>query len=135
MKKFRVKVNGKIYEVEVEEVGESSTSQSVSKSVTSEVPKAKPISEPKPKKVETPKPKPKPASSEGGEEIKAPMPGKILEVRKKEGESVNEGDVLIILEAMKMENEIMAPISGTVRSVYVNPGQMVETDDLLVIIE
>ena len=139
MKKFRVKVNDKIYEVEVEELG-GDTAQSVQTQSISH-PKPKSASQPVKKQAPVPtkskevsKPKPKPAPSSGGEEIKAPMPGKILEVRAKEGDSVNEGDVLLILEAMKMENEIMAPTSGTVKGVYASVGQMVESDDLLVVL-
>ena len=137
MKKFRVKVNGKVYEVEVEEIGGTSE---VSSKPVQETPKvqstsqAKPVSTSTPKKVDTPKPKPKPKAQGEGEEIKAPMPGKILEIRVKEGDSVNEGDVLLILEAMKMENEIMAPVSGVVKGIYVSTGQMVDTDDLLIIL-
>ncbi len=135
MKRFKVKVNGKVYEVEVEEVGEVTTgSQPRVETPKKEVskPKAAPSPKSAPKKTEAPKPKPQ--ASGDGEEVKAPMPGKILEVRVKEGDSVSEGDVLLILEAMKMENEIMAPVAGTVKAIYVSPGQMVETDDLLVIL-
>ncbi len=137
MKKFKVKVNGKIYEVEVEEIG--GVSEASSKPVqepkkTQPKTQAQPVSTPITKKAETSKPKPKPKAQGEGEEIKAPMPGKILEIRVKEGDSVNEGDVLLILEAMKMENEIMAPVSGVVKGIYVSTGQMVDTDDLLVVL-
>ncbi len=69
-----------------------------------------------------------------GEVVKAPMPGNILKVNVTQGQAVKEGDVLVILEAMKMENEIMAPKSGTVNQVLVTKGATVDTDAPLVVI-
>jgi len=69
------------------------------------------------------------------EEVKAPMPGKILEVLVKVGDQVKEDDELLMLEAMKMENPIYAPIDGTVKEIKVQANDSVETDQLLVVIE
>jgi acetyl-CoA carboxylase biotin carboxyl carrier protein len=69
------------------------------------------------------------------EEVKAPMPGKILEVLVKVGDQVKEDDELLMLEAMKMENPIYAPIDGTVKDIKVNANDSVETDQVLVVIE
>ncbi|MBQ8089059.1 MAG: acetyl-CoA carboxylase biotin carboxyl carrier protein subunit, partial [Clostridia bacterium] len=77
--------------------------------------------------------KPAPAAAPAGAEtIKAPMPGNINDVRVKAGQSVKKGDILVILEAMKMENEIMAPRDGVVASVNVSKGATVSTGDVLV---
>ena len=75
-----------------------------------------------------------PAPVAGGEKINAPMPGNILDVKVATGASVKKGDVLVILEAMKMENEIMAPCDGTVKQVLVNKGATVNSGDPLVVI-
>ncbi|MEC9490646.1 MAG: biotin/lipoyl-containing protein, partial [Halanaerobiales bacterium] len=65
----------------------------------------------------------------------APMPGSILEINVKKGDTVSEGDLLIILEAMKMENEIIADQSGTVKDIKVRVGDSVDTEDILMVIE
>ena len=70
----------------------------------------------------------------GGESVKAPMPGNILKVAVSVGQTVKEGDLLCVLEAMKMENEIMAPKAGTVAQVVVSKGASVNTGDVLVVI-
>lgn len=75
-----------------------------------------------------------PAVTAAGETVKAPMPGNILKVNVSAGQSVKEGDVLVVLEAMKMENEIMAPKAGTVAQVLVQKGSTVDTDAPLVVI-
>jgi len=69
------------------------------------------------------------------EEVKAPMPGKILEVLVNVGDAVNEDDELVILEAMKMENPIYAPVGGTIKEIKVKANDSVETDQLMLIIE
>ena len=108
MKKYRVVVNGVSYEVELEAL------ESASSAV-----QEKPV-------VERPS-QPVQPSQNGGEVIKAPMPGTILDVKVQSGQSVKAGDILFILEAMKMENEILAPVGGTVSSLSVTKGQSVET--------
>ncbi len=76
-----------------------------------------------------------PAQSVGaGEQVKSPMPGNILAVNVTPGATVNAGDVMFVLEAMKMENEIVAPVSGTVKQVLVAKGSVVNTDEVLAVI-
>ena len=119
MKKFSIKVNGKDYEVEVEEIGGS---QSVTQTIK---PVATAKKAPTPSKTATVKGK------EGSLKVTAPMPGTILAVNVKVGDQVKKGDTLVILEAMKMENEIAAPEDGVVASINVEAGVSVESGQLL----
>ena len=108
MKKYRVNVNGTVYEVELEEITGA----------------AAPVATPA-----------APASAPaGGEQITSPMPGNILSVNVSAGDTVKKGQVLMILEAMKMENEIMSPCDGKVVSVSVAKGAAVESGTLLCVI-
>jgi biotin carboxyl carrier protein len=127
MKKFNVKVNGIAYEVEVEELGGAVAS----------APVAAPAAAPAPAPQAAPAPVAAPAaaaapSAAGSVKITAPMPGSILAVNVNAGETVTKGQVLVILEAMKMENEILAPQDGVVASVAVKKGDSVNSNDLLV---
>lgn len=123
IKKYNITVNGNTYEVEVEELGmEASTPR-------------QPVVNQTPRPQATPKAqvqKPQTAAPVGGEVISAPMPGTINDVRVKVGDSVKKGQVLVILEAMKMENEIMSSCDGTVKSVNVSKGASVSASDVLV---
>ena len=112
MKKYRVNVNGTVYEVELEEI-------------TGSAPAAAPAA-PAAAAART--------AAAGGERICAPMPGNILKINVAPGQKVEEGDVLIVLEAMKMENEIVATKSGTVAQIAVSKGAVVETGAPLVVI-
>lgn len=123
MKKFNIKVNGKAYEVEVEEVGSSTPSFSS--------PAAPAVSAPVNETKSAPAPAPAPVNA-GSSSIKAPMPGTINAVKVTAGESIKKGQVVAVLEAMKMENEIMAPEDAVVASVAVSQGQSVNTGDVIV---
>ena len=127
MRKFNVNVNGTLYEVEVDEIQAGAAAAPARKPIPAAAPKAAAP------KAAAPKAAPaRPAAAPAGAEtVKAPMPGNILEVRVKDGQSVQAGDVLIILEAMKMENEIMAPAAGIVSGVAVQKGSAVATGAVL----
>ncbi len=105
MKKYKINVNGTVYEVEIEELSGAAAAAAPAAP-------AAPVS---------------PAAPAEGEVIAAPMPGNILAVNVKAGDAVKKGQVLMILEAMKMENEIMCPRDATVVSVSVSKGAAVET--------
>jgi glutaconyl-CoA/methylmalonyl-CoA decarboxylase subunit gamma len=137
MKKYYVTVNGNRYEVEVEEVkgdfqNRYEASPMNTASAEMQAPQVKEA--PKPEAAQAPKPATKSVPA-GGEKINCPMPGTIVSVNVKEGASVKKGDLLFVLEAMKMENEIVSPVDGTVGSVVVTKGQTVNTEDLLAVIE
>jgi len=117
MKKYRVNVNGTTYEVEVEELSGAAVAASAAAPAA---PAAAPAAS---------------AAPAGGEQILSPMPGNILDVRVNVGDAVKSGQVLMILEAMKMENEIMAPHDGKIAAVSVKKGDTVEPDTLLCVIE
>ena len=121
MKKYNVTVNGVLYEVVVEEVDAANVAAPVATAAPA-APKAAPAA---PKAAA-------PAAAAGSVVVKAPMPGNIIKVNVKAGDSVKKGDVLCILEAMKMENEVCAPADGVVASVNVAQGASVQTDDVLV---
>ncbi|HAJ32321.1 MAG TPA: acetyl-CoA carboxylase biotin carboxyl carrier protein subunit [Candidatus Atribacteria bacterium] len=136
MRKFQIKVDGKVYEVEVEEVGgnESSTGTiSAPQPVVTKV-KEEPVSKKAAKPSSSPTPTKTPTAAVAGEEVVAPMPGKVLQLKVAEGDSVKEGDTLLILEAMKMENEIVANTSGNVKKINVSTNDMVDTGDVLLVI-
>ncbi len=116
MKKYRVNVNGTSYEVEIELIDGASAPAAAPAPAVEE--KAAPAAAPV-------------AAPAGGEAINAPMPGTILAVNVTAGQAVKKGDVLFILEAMKMENEIMAPADGTVAAVAVTKGATVESGAVL----
>lgn len=119
MKNYIVTVNGVSYEVSVEEVGESQAAPAAVKAAPAAAPKAA-------------VPKKKAASGAAGAvKVSAPMPGKIITVKKNAGASVKKGEVILVLEAMKMENEIVAPQDGVVASVDVAAGDVVEAGDVL----
>jgi glutaconyl-CoA/methylmalonyl-CoA decarboxylase subunit gamma len=142
VKKYYVTVNGNRYEVEVEEVkGDFSPSIAAAPTVNVEprpVVKPQPVQQaPQPVKEEV-KEAPKPAATSGsasGEAIECPMPGTILKVNITEGNNVKQGDVLFVLEAMKMENEIMAPKDGKVVQINVAKGAVVNTGDTLAVLQ
>lgn len=114
MKKYKVNVNGTVYEVAIEVMDGAAP--------VAAAPAAAPA------------PAPAAAAPAGGEKVSAPMPGTILDVRVSNGASVKKGDILFILEAMKMENEIMAPCDGTAASVSVTKGTAVDSGALLCVI-
>ncbi len=129
MKKFRVKLSGNVYQAEVEKVSDylyrvRVDDNVIEVEVESEAVKAvKSISKP----VKT---------QETGERvIQSMLPGTVTKILVSEREEVNAGDTLLILEAMKMENEIVAPASGKVKEIRVSEGQRVETGDVLVVLE
>lgn len=130
MKKFRVVVNGNEYEVGIEEIkGESGSMPT---------PKVAPAVAPAPaKKVAAPAPIPvikaAPVSA-GSETVTAPIPGVILTMCVKVGDKVAKGSTLLVLEAMKMENEIMAPIDGVVSEIRAQQGTSVNAGDILVVV-
>jgi len=127
MKKYNVTVNGVLYEVEVEEVGAQYAPAPVAAPVAPATPApVAPVAPAAPKAA----PKAAPAAT-GSVSVKAPMPGNIIKVNVKAGDSVKKGDILCILEAMKMENEICAPSDGVVAGVNVVQGASVQTDDVL----
>lgn len=127
--KYIVTLNGMDYEVEVDELKEAI--------VTNVAPTAAPVvAAPAAASAASPAaPAAAPAAVSGsGTPVKSPMPGTILSVNVSEGKAVNEGDVLFILEAMKMENEIVAPASGTVNKIVASKGSSVATDEVLAFI-
>lgn len=126
MKKFNITVNGNAYEVEIEEVKAAAP--------VAAAPKAAPAAA-----AAAPAPKAAPAAAAaapaaGDNTVTAPMPGKIVKLVASVGQAVNAGDVLLILEAMKMQNEITAPAAGTVKSFAVNAGDSVKPGQTMVVI-
>jgi biotin carboxyl carrier protein len=131
MKKFRISVNGNSYEVEVEELDGNSTTASPAPVQKSPAPVAK-----KPKKAApTKKPQKSTPPVAGGHKVESPMPGTILSINVAEGDSVSNGDVLLVLEAMKMENEITSEVDGTIVSINIENGAAVDAGEVLVVIE
>lgn len=114
MKNYTITVNGNVYEVTVEE-GASTGAAPAPRAAAPAAPKAAPAA-----------PKAAPAGTQGSVTVAAPMPGKILGVKASVGQAVKKGEVMLILEAMKMENEIVAPSDGTVASINVSVGDAVE---------
>lgn len=120
MKNYRITVNGTAYDVAVEELGAGT------------VPAAVPAAAPAAPVAAAPAPAaPAAGGTEGSVKIAAPMPGKILAVKANIGQAVKRGDVVMVLEAMKMENEITAPQDGTIAGISVAVGDSVESGDTL----
>lgn len=114
MKKYKVKVNGKVYEVELEAVEESQGH------VVSDAAQSAPAANN--------------AAPAEGATINAPISGKVLDIKVSVGQKVNKGDVVCIIEAMKLENEVLASVSGTVKEIKVSKGAMVSNKQVLIVI-
>ena len=122
MRKYRVTVNGTVYEVELEEI--TGAVPAAASAAAAPAPAAAPAAAPAPA-----------APAGEGEQITSPMPGTILAVNVTVGQSVKKGDVLMVLEAMKMENEIMCPRDGVGSSVQAAKGASVESGTLLCVLQ
>ena len=121
--KYIVNLNGKNYEVEVEETTAAITAVTDTPQAQTPAPKAQPVPEAPPANA--------PVSAGEGEIVTAPMPGTILSVDTSVGSRVNSGDVLMILEAMKMENEIICPRDGVISTLFAAPAKVVDTGVVL----
>ena len=118
MKNYTITVNGTVYDVTVEEGAAGSAASAPKAAAPKVAPKAAPKAA-------------APAGAAGSVKVNAPMPGKILSVKASAGQAVKKGDVIMILEAMKMENEVVAPQDGTVASINVAAGDLVEAGAVL----
>jgi glutaconyl-CoA decarboxylase len=127
IKKFRVKVDGKEYSVEVESVEEEKSLKGITQ--TQNKPEAKPATGVTKQAI-----KREPLAT-GDKCVVAPMPGAVVKINCRPGEMVNKGDVIIVLEAMKMENEIHSPMDGLVKEVNVKEGMTVSPEEVMVAFE
>ena len=137
MKNYRVTVNGVVYDVVVEEVAGGApvpTYVAPAPVAAAPAPAPAPVVAPTPAPAVAPAPAaaPAPAGKAGSVSVKAPMPGTVNKINVKPGDAVKKGDVLCVLEAMKMENDITAPEDGVVASVETTQGASVATDAVLV---
>lgn len=114
MKIYKIKVNGKSYRVELEEIEQVDST---------------PLEEKK--KQETKKI----VNNDGGKEVVSPIQGQVTNIKVKVGDKVQKGDVLLIIEAMKLENEVVSPFEGQVAEILVSKGQNVKAKDVIVVIE
>lgn len=120
MKNYRITVNGTAYDVAVEELG------------AGQAPAAAPVAAAPVAAPAAPAPAAAPAAGQAGSvSVSSPMPGKILSVKTSVGAAVKQGDVILVLEAMKMENDVVAPQDGTIASINVAAGDSVESGDTL----
>lgn len=115
-RKFRIKIDGKIFEAEVEEI----SGEEVGKPVV--------------KTKETPSSQIAPPSTKAGKSIVAPMPGKIIKINVSKGQKIKKGDVILVIEAMKMEQEINSSLEGTVTDLQVSEGDMVKKEQILIVL-
>ncbi len=129
MKMFRVVVNGSEYKVGIEELQEDNAPQPFQTKPTPPPRKTQPQHTPKAQPIAA-----KADSSASGGTITAPMPGTVLQVEVGIGDNVTKGQTLLVLEAMKMENEIMAPADGVVQELNVTKGVSVNAGDILVVL-
>lgn len=136
MQKFKIRVNGEVYEVEVEEIGGNPGCCAAPAPAVAPPPAPVAAAPAPPAPAAAPAaPKPAaPAAGGGGGTLCSPMPGTILDVKVKVGDVVKAGDILLILEAMKMENELTADKAGTIKEVKVSKGQAVSGGDALIVI-
>ena len=118
MKTYTITVNGTVYDVTVEEGSTAGAAQTAAPVQRAAAPKAAPAA-------------PKAVGTQGSVKVNAPMPGKILAIKAEAGKAVKKGEVILVLEAMKMENEIVAPQDGTVASVNVAVGASVEAGEVM----
>lgn len=121
LRKFKVEINGREYDVKFEEIGAATVQQFTEAAVSQTTERAT-----------APQQQSAPVSSAGGKSITAPMPGNILDIRVNIGDKVSKNKPLLILEAMKMENEIVAPQDGTITAIHVQKGDTVNAGTLLV---
>lgn len=132
--KYRVTVDGTAYTVEVESLGAGAALPAAPAPVAAPVAAAAPAPAPAPAAPVAEAPAAAAPVAEGANTVTAPMPGKILNVKVNVGDSVNNGDLVLLLEAMKMENEVFATASGKVAEVRVKSGDSVNTGDVLLVI-
>ncbi len=119
MKKYNITVNGKTYDVAVEE---ANGSQPSAPAAPVAAPAAKPAA-------------PAPAANVSGTEVKSPMPGTVLDVKVNVGDTIEKGSPVIVLEAMKMENDVVASESGKIASINVKKGDSLESGSLIAVIQ
>ena len=131
--KYKVTLNGRTYEVEIE-AGKAMCVAEYEAYAPAAAPAAAPVAAAPVAAAPVAAPAAAGVTVSGGESVNAPMPGNILKVNVSVGQSVKAGQVLVVLEAMKMENEIMAPRAGSVAQVLVQKGSTVNTDDVLVVL-
>ncbi len=139
-RKFKVTVNGEVFDVEIETANSSTSEQKVTKKVENKlapIPEATTTAPTKEPVIAAPREEPKKEGvvTNGSKVVAAPLPGKILSVKVKKGSSVKKGDLLLILEAMKMENEIYSSQDGTITDILVSAGDYVSTGDKLIVME
>ncbi len=126
MSKYRITLEGKTYEMEVELLAENGTPQPAVQKAIQEVKSA-----PKAAAVNTAAPAAKKPAANSTGTVTAPMPGTVIRIEKGEGQAVKAGDLVLVLEAMKMENEILAPADGTITNMNCTAGGTVAGGDVL----
>ena len=134
-KKYRITVDGTAYSVEVEELGAGAPAPVAAPApAPAAAPAPAHVAAPAPAPVAAPAPAPAPAAGGAGTPVTAPMPGKVLRVSVSVGTPVKNGDLVLILEAMKMENEIFSPADGVVKEIRARDGETVNTGDVMMVI-